>query len=273
MPRKGRFLEVLVERLEAFLSMEGIVVKSPEIFFKDGKIIGEIDITLRGNFGSSRIFIGVECRDRPSDGLQGIDWIRTIYGKQQHLKVDKMIAVSSTGFTDDAVELATQWKIDLLVFSQDELGHGNFKDWLKVATIPIIVPSISYKERVHIVTRDTFIRSNSKNIPVSSVSLHRPGTAGLLSLDNFINPEVTVKGNEFFDLDIDTWDANIVMDGPFGAEALGRPFTVDKVVVPLRFTREIVQVKMVINVYKRLNDSEIVAMSGVAQVKIGDTEF
>jgi hypothetical protein len=164
--------------------MEGVVVKSPEVFFKNGKIIGEIDITLRGNFGSTSMFIGVECRDRPADGPQGINWIQAIYGKQAHLKVDKMIAVSSTGFRDEAIELARQFKIDLLVLNQDELGQGDLKE-----------------------------------------------------------------------------------------VALGRAFIIDRIRAPLRFRNEILPVKMVMSLYKRLNDGENIALSGVAEVKHGREEY
>jgi hypothetical protein len=36
MPRQGRFLEIVVQQLQRFLSGDGIVVRSPEEFFKDG---------------------------------------------------------------------------------------------------------------------------------------------------------------------------------------------------------------------------------------------
>jgi len=53
MPRKGRFLEILVKHLQEFLGPKGLEIKSPELFYQNGKQIGEIDVTVRGKLGSS----------------------------------------------------------------------------------------------------------------------------------------------------------------------------------------------------------------------------
>ena len=66
-----------------------------------GKQIGELDITVRGDFGASTFFCAIECRDRPAEGPQGLSWITQIVGKKRLLNPDKMIGVSGTGFTDD----------------------------------------------------------------------------------------------------------------------------------------------------------------------------
>lgn len=100
MPRKGRLLEQLVKHFQEQLAPQGVVVQSPEEFRDaNGNKLGEIDVTLRGRFGTSRIFIGIECRDRPADAPQGNDWITQIDGKKRLFGADRMIALSSTGFT------------------------------------------------------------------------------------------------------------------------------------------------------------------------------
>lgn len=132
MPRQGRFLEILVQHLQEFLAHDGIIVRSPEEFYKNGKKIGEIDVTLRGKFGSSEIFVGIECRDRPGKGPQDIGWIREIRGKQEQFQVNKMIAVSSTGFTEPAMELAQNFGIDLLTV--DDIDAVRPSDWFKSIT-------------------------------------------------------------------------------------------------------------------------------------------
>lgn len=126
MPTRGRYLEILIEHLQRRLSPEGMHIRSPERFYKDAKPIGEIDVTIRGDLGSAKVFIGIECRDRPSDGPQGLDWIQQILGKKQLLKVDKMVAVSSTGFTPGAAQLAAEHGIDTLVaanVTETEVDH------------------------------------------------------------------------------------------------------------------------------------------------------
>src|SRR6266536_4629131 len=117
MPRKGRFLEILVKHLQGFLGPQGLEIKSPELFYENGKLIGEIDVTVRGKLGSSSIFVGIECRDRPQDGSQGIPWLTQIHGKQHLFKAHKMIAVSTTGFKPEAVKVARDFGIDVLTIN------------------------------------------------------------------------------------------------------------------------------------------------------------
>jgi len=134
MPRRGRLLEVMVQRLEEFMVPEGVVVKSPEVFYGEaGKKIGEIDVTLRGNFGHCELLVGIECRDRPSDGPQGRGWINQINGKRDDLKVNQMIAVSTTGFTDPAVELANSSGVDLLTV--EDISKLDLHGWFEVLTL------------------------------------------------------------------------------------------------------------------------------------------
>ncbi len=133
MPRKGRFLELLVKQLQESLVSEGIEVRSPEEFYKGGQKIGEIDVTLRGKFGTSTVFVGIECRDRPQDGPQGREWIREIIGEKEDFCIHKMIAVSSTGFTQPAIELAEKTDVQLLVL--DEATQNDLQDWFDTLTL------------------------------------------------------------------------------------------------------------------------------------------
>ena len=126
MPTRGRFLENLVTFIQRQCAPTGAVVQSPELFYRNGKQIGEIDITIRGQFGSTSLFVGLECRDRPAGGPQGVPWISEILGKKTLLKVDKMVAVSSTGFVPEAIELAKECGINLFVIddvTSEEIGH------------------------------------------------------------------------------------------------------------------------------------------------------
>ena len=104
MAQPGQFLEIMMANLQSYLGPQGADVRLREKFYnpETGRQIGELDITVRGDFGASKFFCAIECRDRPADGPQGLPWITQILGKKRLLNPDKMIAVSSTGFTDDA---------------------------------------------------------------------------------------------------------------------------------------------------------------------------
>lgn len=130
MPRKGRITELLVKQIQMQLSSSEINIQSPELFYdSSGKLKGEVDITLRGKLGSAEIAIGIECRDRPKDGKQGRAWIREIDGKKRDLKLYKMIAVSTTGFTSGAINAAKEMQIDILILDPvSGLNLSEFKE-------------------------------------------------------------------------------------------------------------------------------------------------
>jgi len=58
--------------------------------------------------------VGIERRDRPSDGPQGLAWINELIGKKCRLRIDKLVAVSSTGFLPEALDAAREHGIDTL---------------------------------------------------------------------------------------------------------------------------------------------------------------
>jgi hypothetical protein len=56
MAQEGQFLEILMANLQAYLGPEGVSIKLRERFYgsETGKQIGEIDVTVRGEFGISK---------------------------------------------------------------------------------------------------------------------------------------------------------------------------------------------------------------------------
>ena len=128
MVRKGRDLEKLVALLEKNLVNDFVKITSPE--FIKGKISGvdrEIDISLRGQLGSSEILVIFECRDRKAD--QDITWIEQLAVKRDDVGADKAVAVSSSGFTSTAERAASFYGIELRYL--DKINPIEIASWLK----------------------------------------------------------------------------------------------------------------------------------------------
>ena len=99
MTRQGRELELLIERVEKAVLPEGATIQSPWII-KD-RITNqprEVDILIEYTIGTTPIRIIIECRDRTS--TQDTQWIEQIQPKVGDLKANKVIAVSSSAFTE-----------------------------------------------------------------------------------------------------------------------------------------------------------------------------
>lgn len=104
---KGTPLEQLVKRIEALLLPTGLTIKSNDkVFNDDGVQIAEFDIRIVGRAGSISVDWLIECRDRPSEGSAPGGWIEQLVGRRSLFKFDKVIAVSTTGFSPGAIKLA-----------------------------------------------------------------------------------------------------------------------------------------------------------------------
>ena len=85
----------------------------------------EIDISLRGRIGSSDVLAIIECRKHK--GIQDVRWIEQIYGKSQSVLADKAMAISSSGFTEQARKKAKYLNIEFRTL--DEIDPTEINQW------------------------------------------------------------------------------------------------------------------------------------------------
>lgn len=109
MANTGEDLEALVRAIEERLLPAGFKVEPRKrIYLEGGKQLAEFDIHITGVLGSSSIKWDIECRDRPSDGPAEGEWIEQLIGRRQAHGFDKVFAVSTTGFSPGAREIAAR---------------------------------------------------------------------------------------------------------------------------------------------------------------------
>ena len=63
----------------------------------------EVDICIRSKVLGHEVLIGVECRMSGSR-KQTVEWVEAMHGKHSHLPTNKVVLVSSTGFTKNALK-------------------------------------------------------------------------------------------------------------------------------------------------------------------------
>lgn len=113
----GREWEILVAQLETLFAGPGFRVQSPENIrsARTGNIV-KVDVTVRGRVGTQDILIAFECRDRK--GNQGVDWLQQLATRKQDIGASELVAVSSEGFTADAVREAAAYGVSLRTLSK-----------------------------------------------------------------------------------------------------------------------------------------------------------
>jgi hypothetical protein len=130
MERRGRNLEEVVRLIEDALQEQDIEIKSPDFIPDiDTGQPREVDISLRGKIGSSKILIIIECRDRIK--IPDATWIEQLACKRESVGADKVIAVSSTGFTEPAKIKAKKNKIELRTF--EEIVPQEISQWFPLS--------------------------------------------------------------------------------------------------------------------------------------------
>src|SRR5919205_489573 len=125
--RKGRDLELLIARLEKVLAPEDAIITSPD--YLPDKITGgrrEIDVSIKSRIGSSPILVILECRDRSS--AEDVTWIEQLASKRNSVGADKVIAVSSSKFSEPAIKQALFYGIEICRI--EDITRADFTDWV-----------------------------------------------------------------------------------------------------------------------------------------------
>ena len=110
MPKRSNDFQrliALIERLAA--SPTARVVESSELPEDADSSLREIDVLIEDSVNGYPVRLAIECRDhgRKQDKI----WIDQLHGKYRDLKVDTIVAVSSSGFTKGALAKAAQVNI------------------------------------------------------------------------------------------------------------------------------------------------------------------
>ena len=111
MPKAGKKLEKTVKALEELLSGSSLKVTAPaKLPDYDSGGYREVDIAIEGRVGSHNILIAIECRDHKK--RQDKIWIEQLRTKKEAIRANKMIAVSTSGFSKSAIRTAQQYGIE-----------------------------------------------------------------------------------------------------------------------------------------------------------------
>jgi hypothetical protein len=90
----------------------GKVTESAELFEEGSTTKREIDILIEVKVSGIELKIAIECRDRSRD--ETVEWVDALIGKYSRLRVNKVVAVSSSGFSGEAERKAAAHNIDTI---------------------------------------------------------------------------------------------------------------------------------------------------------------
>lgn len=133
----GKELEALVSFVERTAIDSGFSVEVNDKVYIDGIQVAELDVLISGKVGTTDLKWLIECRDRPSAGPAPVSWIEQLVGRRDRLNLSHVIAVSTTGFGQEAVRFARERGISLR--QVNSITADSFAEWLKIERISSVV--------------------------------------------------------------------------------------------------------------------------------------
>lgn len=131
MAHDGKQLEALVAFVERTLVPQGFdVTTNDRVVNDEGVQVAEFDVMVQGKIGTGEFQWLIECRDRPSSGAAPGSWIEQLVGRRIRFNLNKVTAVSTTGFASGVHEFAQAQAIELREVKA--LAPEHFADWLRM---------------------------------------------------------------------------------------------------------------------------------------------
>ncbi len=114
MKNNGKGLEKFVSEIETAFTKEGFeIIQNRRVYSEDGIQLAELDLEILGAINGKMTHTLIECRDRPSQGKAPASWIQQMAGRRLQFSFDKVIAVSTTGFSEAALSAARTMDVEL----------------------------------------------------------------------------------------------------------------------------------------------------------------
>lgn len=179
MPKRTNEFQGLVTRIVKQLTASGATVSESVLLpeRREGEDLREVDTLLFVDMGFFRLTVAIESRDH--NRKQSIQWIDELDGKYRQLDVDKVIAVSSSGFTKSAMRKAADCGI-LLYSLEEALSNDWPSSFIEVGLVGLTLnlhPALGvemYFENISLQAdflKDAALRRTSEQGEVSEIPL------------------------------------------------------------------------------------------------------
>jgi len=136
--KKGERFENFVRQIEETTLPSGFVITPRKCIYNEGVQLAEFDIDIEGIVNGTKFKWLIECRDRPSEGPAPVGWIEQLVGRKFIHKYSKVTAVSTTGFSAGAAQIAQKGNVELK--KTREVTYEEVKSWMRSSTLTLMDP-------------------------------------------------------------------------------------------------------------------------------------
>ncbi|MBV1930357.1 MAG: restriction endonuclease [Porticoccaceae bacterium] len=118
MPKRSNSFQQLVFSIQHQITSDATVTESKYLIDRQTGSEVEVDIVIQASPGDAQVIIGIEVRDRSRRAT--VEWVRESLGKHATLPTHKLVLISKSGFTKEALNKAEQNDIDALTLEDAE---------------------------------------------------------------------------------------------------------------------------------------------------------
>jgi hypothetical protein len=198
MPRKGRGTELVLKELESLTLRDQAEIKSPDyIIDVVTRRPREVDISIRHKMGTHKFLTVIECRDRKEK--EDVTWIEQIVTKTKNIQANRVIAVSTSGFTSGAKDLAQHENIVLRTLRDFKANETT--EWMDTNTFEALEKMVMLRDiYIQLVQVDLKDKNKAKNyeanykLELNKKEFKESLTGSYVNLLEIINNE----NNDFF---------------------------------------------------------------------------
>lgn len=139
MPKRTNNFQKIVFLVKKHVSDGAMVTESK--YLKDS-ITGtdrEVDICIESSVAGHQITVSIECMDHNRKAT--VKWVEEMKAKHERLATDKLVLVSSSGFSEEATAIARTYRIETVALSDlddnsaEKLFGSTNSLWIKVFTM------------------------------------------------------------------------------------------------------------------------------------------
>lgn len=116
MPKRSNEFQQLIYSIQHLVADGATVTESKFLIDRQTSDEVEVDIVIESVVNGFPIVISIEVRDRSRPAT--IEWVRESIGKHSTLPTNKLVLVSKSGFTKNALRKSTENEIEALVLEQ-----------------------------------------------------------------------------------------------------------------------------------------------------------
>jgi hypothetical protein len=137
MPKRTNTFQRLIYVIQHKLSNEAVVTESKMLPNIHSGSLVEVDVVIETETGGIPVVVSVECTTSDSRAAT-VEWVREMIGKHQDLPTNKLVLVSGSSFSDEAVRIALAHNIEAITFNE-----ANSYDWSNMLSTLVDNPNLN----------------------------------------------------------------------------------------------------------------------------------